>query len=210
MGEYAECGGRRVKIGTCEEMYYLRYDQREQVQHLHGNVDPVRDAHELRFRFPWPDEDGIAPGGKFHENGYERSVWVPGLIVPDTLKGEHYNIQFTARQGYLISLPCPEGWGRDTVIVAGESARIARNGFRGAVRLCEQRPDKAGVLGVILECGGCGLKWRCSDWTDAEPVVVALRAEADNRNRAQAGDDHWWHTVADRVAAGYGYGPSAS
>ena len=27
MGEYAKYAGERVKIGTCEDMYYLRDDQ---------------------------------------------------------------------------------------------------------------------------------------------------------------------------------------
>ena len=58
MGEYAKHKGEEIKIGTCENMYYLRFDQRHKVKALPGNVDPNgADAYALRFRFPWPNED---------------------------------------------------------------------------------------------------------------------------------------------------------
>ncbi len=62
MGEYAKYNGREVKIGTCENQYYLRADQARSVQPLRGNVDPVKDAAAIRFRFPFPDEDQVGPG----------------------------------------------------------------------------------------------------------------------------------------------------
>jgi|ERR1700722_4953019 len=62
MGEYAGFRGDQVKIGTCEQMYYLRADQAHLVRALPGNVDPLKDAEHLRFRFPFPDEDHIQPG----------------------------------------------------------------------------------------------------------------------------------------------------
>ena len=64
MGEYATRKdiGERIKIGTCESMYYLRADQAREVYAEPGNVDPIADAAAIRFRFPFPDEDGIEPG----------------------------------------------------------------------------------------------------------------------------------------------------
>ena len=44
MGEYAKYNNQEIKIGTCETMYYLRYEDRHKVKALKGNVDPVRDA----------------------------------------------------------------------------------------------------------------------------------------------------------------------
>jgi hypothetical protein len=80
MGEYAirKSDNVEVKIGTCESMYYLRADQRSQVRHLEGNVHPERDAHSIRFRFPFPDEDTIAPGDF---NDHNRRAHVRGLSV---------------------------------------------------------------------------------------------------------------------------------
>lgn len=63
MGEYARYGRDDIKIGTCENMYYLRADQAHKVTPiLPGNVDPVRQAEHLRFRFPFPSEDEVPPG----------------------------------------------------------------------------------------------------------------------------------------------------
>lgn len=55
MGEYAMYGGHQIKIGTCEDMYYLRADQAQRVRPERGSVDPFRQAPEIRFRFPWPE-----------------------------------------------------------------------------------------------------------------------------------------------------------
>lgn len=63
MGEYAKYGNQSIKIGTCERMYYLRYENRRKVQFEPGNVDVNRDPSGLFFRLPFPDEDHIQPGG---------------------------------------------------------------------------------------------------------------------------------------------------
>lgn len=80
MGEYARYKGEEIKIGTCESMYYLRADQRHLVEALPNNVDPVKDAGEIRFRFPFPDEDACEPGGDFHGHDFDRKVWLPVVV----------------------------------------------------------------------------------------------------------------------------------
>src|SRR6266545_1319217 len=67
MGEYETVGGHEVKLGTCEDFYYLRWDQRLAPADVEGR-DAFRyftpDVLEVvRFRFPWPDEDGTPAGG---------------------------------------------------------------------------------------------------------------------------------------------------
>jgi len=63
-GEYAFYDGRRIKIGTGEQMYHLRAGRVRLVQPDPGSsVDPGRDAARLLFRFPWPEKDGTEPGG---------------------------------------------------------------------------------------------------------------------------------------------------
>ena len=61
MGEYANYRGDEIKIGTCESMYYLRYEDRHLVEWIRGNVDASRDTG-LLWRLPFPDEDGRGPG----------------------------------------------------------------------------------------------------------------------------------------------------
>lgn len=64
MGEYAirRSDRERVKIGTCETMYYLRFEDRHKVQHEPGNVDPENDPDGLFFRIPFIDEDHVSIG----------------------------------------------------------------------------------------------------------------------------------------------------
>jgi hypothetical protein len=209
MGEYALYKGESVKIGTCEDMYYLRFDQRHAVIAQSGNVDPVTDAPALRFRFPWPDEDAIEPGsGKFHDNGYHRSVHVPGFIAPTDV--EHSNVQFVANAGYNVCLPCPEssaynrptGFGPFGPLALNDlpSIRVHRNGFSGSVHLVAQRLIPEVGLVPILRCGGCGTMWREVERARIEELVVCLRSEGDRRKRDNA--DKFWHDIAERVLAG--------
>lgn len=207
MGEYANFGGRSVKIGTCEDMYYLRYDQRFKVHRKSGNVDPVKDAEALRFRFPWPDEDTIEPGsGKFHDNGYHRSLCIRGFSAADV---EHDSVQFVAHAGYVMSLPCPEssaftgeaGLGPLTLNDL-KTIRVHRNGFSGAVHLVAQRFRPGIGLVPILRCGGCGTMWREETRERIEEIAVLLRSEGDSKEQRGSGMAKFYHTIADRVLAG--------
>jgi hypothetical protein len=205
MGEYASYKGQEIKIGTCEDMYYLRFDQRHMVQALPGNVDPVADVSALRFRFPWPNEDGIDPGSDaFHANGFHRAVCVHGFHAPDV---EHSSVQFVAQAGYNVCLPCPESsayaspvkGGFGALTLTGTTIGVHRNGFRGSVLLVAQKWIAGIGLVPILMCGGCGSMWREQDRVRIEKLARSARASAD---RAQEEPGGFWHTVADRILAG--------
>lgn len=192
MGEYAtrRSDGQSIKIGTCEDMYYIRADQRHLVTPEQGS------GFGIRFRFPWPDEDGTLPG---EFTTYERAAHIHGLTPPTTC--EHYNVQFSAAPGYLLSLPCPE---------VNDHKGLGRNGFIGAVRLVQLRLLDDGRLVPVMMCA-CGAKWRAEDEADILAIVTACRAEADaklrlTRNPANNwtedptdGSVTWWHAVADRI-----------
>lgn len=205
MGEYAKVKGTgaHVKIGTCEDMYYLRADQAHDVWPEDSSLDPVKEAEVLRFRFPWPDEDSQAPGD-FEDPFRKLRVW--GAEVPDI---EHGTVQFKADNGYLVSLPCPEGELGKTF---SDTFKVHRNGYGGAVHLVQQRLWN-GLLVSVCECGGCGHKYRLETLEMAEPVIVGIRAEAD-RHQADyaktAGDGcgrsvtaQWYDTIAERITRGY-------
>ena len=196
MGEYADYQGRSIKIGTCENMYYLRADQ---VKLIAGYPGLTRDKADIRFRFPWPDEDHIEPG---YFDDFDRSLTVPGITSPADVT--HYTAQFKAEGGFLVSLPCPE-WadaGVLSVTVDGSdhAYRVHRNGFTGGAALVQQRYWD-GLLVAVMKCGTCGARWRLETWADAEPLVVALRSHADMSAEDRA---NFWHIVADRVTEGYG------
>lgn len=190
MGEYAIYGGEQIKIGTCENLYYLRADQARHVRALQGNADPVSDAAELRFRFPWPDEDRIPPGAF---ESYDRSVAVPGLDELPGLEIDHERVQFTA-PGYVISLPCPE---------SADGPPAGRNGFAGRFHICQQRLV-GNHLVLIMKCGGCGARFRLPTMIEAEPIVKAIIAHAKHLSlRGDASGAHWWAKIAERIIAGY-------
>lgn len=196
MGEYAirSSDQQEIKIGTCEDMYYLRAEQRQQVRPLQGNVNPnFTDAYSLRFRFPWPDEDGTQPGE--FEN-YDRAVTVSGFTVPEGV--EHYTVQFSAQAGYLLSLPCPEG-------PSSHGLTIGRNGFAGAVQLTQQKLLADGRLVPVCRCAGCGAAWRMEDQSEIEALAVAFRTEGDRRAQTYGcgpQDGAFWHAIADRILLG--------
>ena len=65
MGEYAVriSDGAEIKIGTCEEMLYLRFSQRHLVRQKQNSLDVNDDkiAGLLFFRLPFSDEDNVLP-----------------------------------------------------------------------------------------------------------------------------------------------------
>ena len=199
MGENARYRGEVVKIGTCEDMFYLRADQARLVQRERGSVDPIGDAAHLRFRFPWPDEDHVAPGA-FER--FERADGVHGAELPAGV--EHRRVQFVAQAGYNVSLPCPESV-KDLEVAPGITAR--RNGHRGQVILQQQRLVGQHLVAIVA-CGGCGAAFRLPTLEDARSLIDACRRRAkEGEWRPIGGEDHsrgeWWSKVAGRIEEGY-------
>jgi len=191
MGEYAMHQGEEIRIGRTEDLCYLRAEQWPLVTPLIGDCDIATYLAQSLFRFPWPDEDHVEPGA-FRD--YDRSLAIPGIKPPASIKDNHRSVQFRANGGYLCSLPCPEA-------VELEGANYAHNGYPGAVHLCSQRWWKGMLVGV-LRCNGCKLAWRLEKVAEAEKVAVALRSEADNTKGQDSRRDSL-HAVADRLLAGY-------
>jgi hypothetical protein len=201
VGENAMYSGEPIKIGTCEDMYYLRFDQRRLVDHIPGNVNVNSDeVYEVRFRFPFPDEDRIQPG-EFER--YDRSIALHGFPMPAGVK--HGSVQFRADAGYLCSIPCPE---------SGEQIdglRIAKNGFSGAVHLVRQKLLRDGRLVPVLKCGGCGALWREEDPDNIRAMADWLIAEGDCKHndrfvvrdgvRIPCGNE-FWRKMAERLLTG--------
>lgn len=187
MGEYAKYAGQEIKIGTCEDMYYLRFDQRDKVMPLSGSVNPRGpQAFGIRFRFPWPDEDHIGPGSF---GDYSRALAIHGLPMPDGVA--HYSVQFQSPRGYLVSLPCPEGQDKS------HGLKVTRNGFAGAVRLVQQKLLADGRVVPVMQCGGCGGAWRVEEPEEIIQIVEAARAMG--KQQCSFGEP-FWTKVADRIA----------
>lgn len=189
MGEYATFRGNRIKIGTCEDMYYLRADQAEQVQRESGSVDPILDRAGIRYRFPWPDEDNSNPG-EFAD--FDRAVAIHGVAAPAEV--DHYSVHFTTGKGLQVSLPCPFSIGGKTVPYI-----IHKNGWPGDIGIIRQRVWD-GRLALVCKCMACGSLYRLPTEDDAKPVLDALEEMAKANPGSQAA---FYRVVAERVSLGY-------
>lgn len=190
MGEYGTYKGEEIKIGTCEDMYYMRADQIPLVESA-----TLRDLTAIRFRFPFPDEDGIEPGN-FDDCDRGARVW--GIEPPADLD-RHYKVQFKAQAGILVSLPCPY-----SQEAKDSGVKYHFNGYRGPVKIVQQRVW-AGVWVTVCECGACGARYRLPTLDDVRPVLDACErhAKAEERVGGNPSQAKWWREVARRIEIGY-------
>ncbi len=196
MGEFALHEGIRIKLGTCEDLLYLRADQAHEVTLLDENAKPItgeaarRALDVYRFRFPWPDEDDELPGC-FAGTASDRTLALPG-VRPPTVK--HHTVSFS-EHGYLAKLPCPEGAERL------EGITVARTlDCPPAVALYQQRYWQGRLVGVC-QCSACECVWRLETLADVEPVLAALARSAQNGNAS------FLSAVAQRLRSGYELAP---
>lgn len=191
MGEYATYRGQRIKIGTCEDMLYLRWDQASLVTPERGSLNPTDPdtLKVIRFRFPWPDEDNVRPG-EFED--FDRGYPLRGFTQPPDL--DHGLVQFRADNGYLLSIPCPEGPDAETLTFQQRigtqgykpvAARIHRNGYGGPAGLVQQAWRNGRLVG-IARCNGCNDIYRLED----KYVNAAVESLGAGK-------------IADRLLAGY-------
>ena len=89
MSEIVLINKKEVKLGTCEDLYYARYRQiREALPNatiVPGNAPPVNytnPQYGWRYRFPFPDEDGVSIG---EHPDFMRGVTITAHISPDTV-----------------------------------------------------------------------------------------------------------------------------
>lgn len=206
MGEYMLYRGERVKIGTCESLYYLREDQRHELQPC-GDADVNRHLDAYRFRFPFPDEDNIQPG---HFEDHDRALWLH-LELPALQHVDHYKIQFVAQShGYNVCLPCPQSSSPMLTVMQEEGIAVHRNGFRGNVGLVQQA-YRGGRLVAIMQCN-CGAAFNLPTLDDVQPVLDELeRKAAYDEHQGQIHPEgpytpssvEFYREIARRIVKGY-------
>ena len=170
MGEYAtrKSDQHDIKIGTCESMYYLRFDDISLIVYDHNLLEPGNS-----FRLPFPDEDDLPPGADgYHDNGYDRSVILMPYADHDIGKDVEFD-EPEARQwpgliqahnkhsGILVNFPCYHG-----VLPEGSNKTYKEggiafhwNGKTPTWALVRVKLTKEGLVPLIT-CRHCGSLFR--------------------------------------------------
>ncbi len=195
MGEYVKFNNQVIKLGTCEDLYYARFQQIKDnlylMEKVEGNDVPagyLEPKHGYRYRFPFPDEDGRKLGD------YENSdrgllVGVPYNVFQET---EHTKIcrATNCQGGYNVNhyLTCPAD--PDFIETCSPRPRSA------PIEIVQQK-QVDGQLWTVCRCGWCQSKFRIPRET-AEILCAAIVDESK---------DEYWQEVAKRIMAGYENNP---
>lgn len=185
MGEYAtrKSDKQQIKIGTCESMYYLRWNDRLAVTKMQGSLDPAT-CPNLYWRLPLPCEDDILPGDYdschatvrllpwYDENDKAVSYEPPGTLDPGTIQLHHPS-------GLLLNVKCHHG--NKLPEVSGE-IKACWNGKDGyPLELCgiknHELADGSQVLMPLVRCRHCGQMYRDS-WANVLPHIADLQLRA--------------------------------
>ena len=176
MGEYAKYKGEEIKIGTCESMYYLRYEDRGKVTAIPHSINPALEK-DLFWRLPFPDEDNINPGEYDHYNrGYRlyKPIETPGtqpnshesFADPETFENPGTIQLRDDNSGLMANVNCYHG---GKLPVNSEDAKFFWNGKGWFFELAFIKNTGSGVEPVV-RCKCCGNMWRYT-WGDVLPYI---------------------------------------
>ncbi len=186
MGEYAtrKADKHDIKIGTCEQMYYIRYEDRNQVAPLEGSLDCAKEDG-LYWRLPVKEEDGILPGN--YESMYAeqrlckydaKRETIIDFKFPESAKNPG-SIPLAHENGLRISVPCLHGESLPEI----EGARVGWNGKTHSYVLQSIKNTTDGIKAVVA-CRHCGNAWRfdIADIIDYvnDPTLKERLLEYDN------------------------------
>ena len=174
MGEYAnrKKDGKRIKIGTCEALYYLRYEQRNEVDYnFHDD--------EWFWRIPTPEEDHVKPG-EFDFSPLIEGKYVPySLMLKTYTMPDRYKEAYAAdagvmqlkddRSGLLANVPCHHG----LALPAGtDTIKFGWNGKSDCLYLAYLK-NTPKELRVVTKCKVCG-KMSSTTFDEIEPIMQSL------------------------------------
>jgi len=164
MGEYAirKSDKQEIKIGTCESMYYMRYEDRNKVIPIYGNVDPMK-HYNLFYRLPIPEEDHLSVG----EYSYPMpTVDLIGFNDPSTVESKGL-IQVTHENGLLINVNCYHG---QKLPESNEDVKFHWNGKNTGFVLWAIKGLKNNKTRPVIKCKHCSEMWSY-DWEDIKDFI---------------------------------------
>lgn len=205
MGEYVHYEGDSAKIGTCEDLYYVTYDDLVTMidrgaTTSPGNLPPREYLKNgFRFRFPFPDEDALGVG-KWEAEQFDRGLMVP--IPKDLLgynehedrwvgirpKGEKYAYNINVKVTCPMS---PEADPKDYHVGATNQRYV---------QIVQQKPVD-GCLWLVLRCPYCETMWRVPP--DEGKAFVEWMRTYSKRDYEHQSKGRYYLEVADRIEEGY-------
>jgi hypothetical protein len=170
MREYATrtSDQKRVKIGTCQAMYYLRWE----------DIDKVTINYDLRepgywFRLPLPAEDSYQPGDYYydHEATY-RLLPYQGADDPERINfelddPEPGRFQMHHKSGLLLGVPCHHGAALPEVPEGWHANWNGKEPYPWELYMVKNTEN--GLL-PLVSCRHCGSKYR-SSWAAVLPHI---------------------------------------
>ena len=153
MGEYGirKSDGESIKIGTCNNMYYLRLEDK-------NKVTPEQGSHfgEI-WRLPLPKEDGILPGS------YDSHIASYDLIdfnAESIQESDTGIIQLSHESGLLINVTCYHGL---RLPEESKDFKSFWNGKRRYFTLAGIIKDHSSdSVSFLVKCKYCRSAWECS------------------------------------------------
>jgi DNA-directed RNA polymerase subunit M/transcription elongation factor TFIIS len=144
MGEYAvrKSDNETIKVGTCEDMYYIRFEDRNEIMEDDGTESPLSTDTSLRWRLPFPDEDEVDIG---EYDQHDRSVplfktetdGTVELFDMEIVDGDHFKGCKTPHSYYAL-----------------QSVKMTNDGMM-----------------AIVKCRDCRMMWR-ADMDDVLPYIT--------------------------------------
>ncbi|MFH0753080.1 MAG: hypothetical protein V2A70_00770 [Candidatus Omnitrophota bacterium] len=191
MGEYVKINNKTIKLGTCEDLYYVRFDQlKENLVLMHqvdGNDKPeeyLNPKNGYRYRFPFPDED-IRKIGEYEKFNRGLLIGVPYEILDGVEHGK-ICVPTSCQGAYNVNqyVSCP----------ADPSFKITCSAKtdRAPLEIIQQK-QVDDQLWTVCRCGWCGRAFRLD-----QEAAMKLCAAIDELYK-----DEYWQEVIKRIMRGY-------
>lgn len=189
MGEYY----KGHKIGTCEELLYIRHAELLQLKHEKNNADIGMSVYlqdNFQYRFPWPDEDSAPFPAR---RDAFRSIL---FTAPADLDYTHTTRPVSVKVDDLyfkmdVFLPCPA------------SRAFASLNLRTSptpphpVKLFMQIMAH-GALFSLFHCAYCGAGFYCDDPAELAMIKEAIRGQYITES-ADQGTKDFYQKIIDRL-----------
>lgn len=199
MGEYATRikDGERVKLGSCEDLFYCRWNQRYDVTDFPGTM-------ERRFwHLPFPDEDYI-PVGDFEDyEGWKRNYYsalhqsfAEKLKEEENIMAKPGSVTLRHEEsGLQVRIPCFHGIKLPDNI--GDCA-VTWNGYCFPVRMAAVKNYEK-ELRIVAGCTACGRIWSFS-FDEIQQYILSYEMRMRLLKSCQA---YWNDTHPDDEPSGY-------